>query len=95
MPTPPIDSLAGVRDWWIWVGCGCGHASYVPVKILIRQCGDTLRPAEVVARMKCRRCGARPPARAELIDNIQSDATGYVGGSEPIRIDLSGLGRTT
>ena len=85
MTKPPSpDTLAALMGWWIEVRCGCGRSTQFPVKLLAREYGPNARPADIVARMRCERCKV-PPAQAELIDNPQAGASGYVGGASQQR----------
>ena len=82
---PNTDTLAAIMGWWIEVRCGCGRTTQFPVKLLAREHGPAARPADLVARMRCERCRV-PPVQAELIDNPQAGASGYVGSGQPQRL---------
>jgi hypothetical protein len=51
--------LADVGRTWLEVTCGCGAHAYVPCPMLARQHG-ALVIADVLPRLRCTRCGARP-----------------------------------
>lgn len=89
MPSLPSAAtpLAAAAGWWLEARCHCGHASYVPCRMLARELLPETTIAEAAARLICRRCRARPNL-VELIDKPQHDAPGYVGGGGAKRIPL-------
>ena len=79
-----MDTLGEFAGWWIEARCGCGSVAYMPVKLLLQQHGPDAQVSALVARMRCKRCQARPAA-ADLIDSPQAGTTGYLGAHEPQR----------
>jgi hypothetical protein len=71
----PAAPLSAVPDWWLELRCGCGRTVQSPRRLLVREHGPAARAPELVARMRCERCGSRPAA-AEWIDNPQGGARG-------------------
>lgn len=76
---PPLDTLAAHPGHWLAVECACGHRAYLPTKMLGRQHGGQARIPELVARLRCSKCGGRPIS-ADLRDDIQTSASGYARG---------------
>lgn len=76
---PPFDTPAAWPGHWLTVGCACGHEAHLPCKLLAREHGAGTQLAAIVARLRCRRCGARP-TKAELRDDVQTSAPGYAKG---------------
>jgi cytochrome c-type biogenesis protein CcmH/NrfF len=75
----PFDTLAAHPDHWLVVRCACERRAYLPTKMLARQHGAETRLQDIVARLRCQQCGARP-IEAELRDDVQTSASGYARG---------------
>jgi hypothetical protein len=73
--------------WWLEVRCGCGQMRQIPIGLLLRRHGPGARAAELVARMRCARCGS-PLASAEWIDNPQDGVPGS-GYPVPHRVPVA------
>lgn len=87
MPPDPTDTLDTIATWWIKVGCACGRSAAVPVKLLIQRHGAGVRPADLVARMKCSACDKRP-IEVALVDDPQVGARGYVCNDTMQRVEI-------
>jgi hypothetical protein len=85
---PTAESTLGeIEGWWISTRCPCGRMVLLPCKMLARDRSPRLRAGDVARRLRCAKCGERV-ASAELVDNPQGDAQGYVGGTPPRRVPL-------
>ncbi len=78
MPTkPPLfvlnAALPDLGDSWLEVHC-CGGVMYMPGRLLGRG-GPGARLRDVIARLRCRRCGS-PPSAMALVDDPASGAAG-------------------
>ena len=62
--------------WWLELRCECERSTSIPHKLLARAHGAAARVPNLLARMRCARCGRRP-IRAEWIDNPAGGAKGY------------------
>jgi hypothetical protein len=76
---PSLDTLAAHPGHWLTIGCACGRRIHLPTKMLARQHGGGARLPEIVARLRCRKCGARP-IEADLRDDVQTSASGFARG---------------
>ena len=67
--TPPFDraialacTMTTLRGRWLHVRCGCAHLSSLPIRLLLTNgqatAGQPL--ADLVVRLRCNACGARP-----------------------------------
>lgn len=66
-PEPELQPLSTMGGWWLSLDCGCGmHVDY-PLRLLAQRAGATARLCDAMARMRCKRCGARP-LTAKLVD---------------------------
>lgn len=88
---PPFRPDGELREvsgaWWLELRCACGRTAQVPNKLLARRHGARARVPELLARMRCEQCRARP-ASAEWIDNPAGGARGS-GYPPPKRIPLA------
>ncbi|WP_267426762.1 hypothetical protein [Methylobacterium sp. GC_Met_2] len=52
--------LNEVEDCWLDLRCGCGHGTKQPIKMMVRSLGPGHHLAEIVPRLTCKECGAKP-----------------------------------
>lgn len=79
--------LADFDEWWLDVRCGCGRSTQIPIRLLLREWPRETHVGQIVRRLRCRGCGAKPAA-AELVEDIQAGAHG-TGSAPGRRISLA------
>ena len=84
---PDAPALADYPGWWLEARCSCGRSTQIPVRLLVQEWRGESLVGDIARRLRCRRCGARPEA-AELVEDPQADARGYVGGGPGRRISV-------
>lgn len=90
-PIPSAAStLAEASEWWLVFRCHvCEHVKWWPCRMAARDLGSDRTVGDIVARLLCHRCRARPD-QVELVDHPQADAQGFVGGGRVQRVRLIG-----
>lgn len=70
-----LDSLGHHLTRWLRPRCGCGRSASLPIQVLARVYGPATRLVMIVARFRCRGCGARPVS-CDLVDRGDEGASG-------------------
>jgi hypothetical protein len=90
-PFGPFDAPGTIGiGWWLRVRCRCERTTDFPVPLLIRRHGPRARAPELLARMRCGGCGARPVS-ADYIDHPAGGAKGS-GYPPPRRVPVLPVG---
>ena len=79
--------LVDLADTWLEARC-CHGATFMPLRRLVANHGGGRRVGEVVARLRCHRCGALPAVVA-LIESPDAWASGRGGAPPGWRIVLA------
>jgi len=73
---PPLDvALYKLAAWWVEARCSCGHVAFLPLRRMAAERGWNTPLGEVLLRLRCARCQARPAA----LDLVASPSDGAVG----------------
>jgi hypothetical protein len=83
----PLDTAcADLVPWWLHVRCECRTLSYIPLRLLSAKAGWDKLLAEVLPRLRCERCSARPSS-IDLVDDPANRGSGRAG-SKQLRLHL-------
>lgn len=77
----PLSELA---EHWIGLACTCKRHVRYPCKLLAKKVGAAVRLADIVRRMRCEHCRARP-TRVYLTD----DPTGGIQGEKAWEVAIA------
>jgi hypothetical protein len=71
---------------WLETRCECRSCTQIPVPLLAKQGQASRTIADVLLRLKCKRCG-KSPASVELVEWIGKQET-FADGRLPWRVEL-------
>ncbi|MDP9151978.1 MAG: hypothetical protein M3O36_18805 [Myxococcota bacterium] len=52
--------LSELTEYWLDIRCSCGLSVYYPCRLMAKERGGALRLSDVLPRLRCRHCKARP-----------------------------------
>lgn len=80
--TPPLDvEIFRMSSWWLRITCGCGD-THTPLRLLAAQRGWRITLRQLVPKLRCTRCGARPGS--VLLEDATAES-GYGGGRRQVK----------